>query len=143
MRKHTHRTVRDPRAWITKRSPLAPDQQTDLSLAYHASLQAMLRGHGTRLGWDTIGCSLNIALVLCELGFSSGKIDNIKHAQAALLTSRTRAEKLCKWGFSGDEARAVMDACNIHDDQLAKAPRKQVDQALAEVRRRIQVGEFV
>lgn len=143
MRKHTHRTVRDPRAWITKRSPLAHDQQVDLGLAYHTSLQAMLRGHGTKLAWATIGCSLNIALVLCELGFSAGKIEDIKNAQTALITSRTRADKIGKWGFSGDEARVVMQACNIHDDQLAKATRTNVDAALAEVRRRVQVGEFV
>ena len=47
MKKSARRTLRDPMACITMRMPLANDQTTDLGIAYHMSLQAMLSGHGT------------------------------------------------------------------------------------------------
>jgi hypothetical protein len=141
MRKQTTRTIRDPMAWITKRIPLAQDQQRDLGIAYHASLQAILRGHGNAQAWATLACSLNIALMLCEQGFSAGHIDDIKHAQTAMITCRTRAEIHNKYGFTGDEARLVMAACNIHDEQISMASKGQVSAALCLLHERIEQGE--
>lgn len=82
MRKTCHRQTLDPMAWIAKRTPLADDQQRDLGIAYHASLQALLRGHGTEQTWATLACSLNIALILCEQGICAGGIETIKLAQS-------------------------------------------------------------
>lgn len=67
-RKTARRIVRDPMAGITRRLPLAADQQRDLGIAYHASLQALISGHGTEQAWATLACAYNIALLLAELG---------------------------------------------------------------------------
>ncbi|MFA6204422.1 MAG: hypothetical protein WC710_14685 [Gallionella sp.] len=145
MRKHTKRTVRpllDPMVFITKRAPLASDQQRDIGIAYHASLQAILRGHGNEQAWCTLSCSLNIALMLCEQGFSAGHIEDIKRAQTAMISCRTRAEIHNKYGFTGDEARLVMAACNIHDEQISHASRAQITEAIHEVHQRIEIGEI-
>jgi hypothetical protein len=131
----------DPAAWITKRTPLASDQQIDIGNAYHLSLQAILRGHGNAQAWATLACSLNIALMLCEQGFSAGHIGDIKHAQTAMLTCRTRAEIHNKYGFTGDEARLVMAACTIHDEQISRAGKGQVSEALRILHERIEQGE--
>lgn len=143
MKKHTHRTVRDPMAWITRSMPLPSDQQRDIGIAYHANLQAILRGHGTEQAWATLSCSLNIALMLCEQGFSAGHMDDIRSAQTAMMSCRARAERHQKYGFTGDEARLVMSACTIHDEQLSRASKGQITEAIRTVHRRIEAGEIV
>lgn len=137
------RTVRDPMAWINKRIPLASDQQRDIGIAYHACLQSILRGHGNEQAWSTLACSLNIAMMLCEQGFNAGKLDTIKQAQIAMLNCRARAAKHGSYGFTGDEARLVMEACTIHDEQIAKANKHQVSTALRDLHRRIEVGDVL
>ena len=143
MKKHTRRTIRDPMSWIAKRTPLASDQQRDIGIAYHASLQAMLRGMGNEQAWSTLACSINTTLLLCERGYCAGAIATIKLAQQALMLSRLRAAKLHRWGFSGDEARLVMSACNIHDEQLSRCTRDDIAASLREVHRRIEMEEVL
>ena len=137
MKKHTHRQVRDPMASITRRMPLADDQQRDLGIAYRMQLQVMLRGAGTEEAWSTLTCSINIAMVLAEQGIVANAFHCIKRAQDALITCRDRSNKVGKWGFTGDEAKAVMRACAIHDEQLELATKAQVSSALNEVYRRL------
>lgn len=141
MRKSTVRTVRDPMACITRRTPLADDQQRDLGIAYRASLQALLTGHGTLQAWSTLACSFNIALLLVEYGVGANNIDTIKRAQDALLRTRERAQRTSKWGFDGEGIRHVLAASNIHDEQLECATRGQIVAALVEVNRRVMMGE--
>jgi hypothetical protein len=143
MRKHTHRTIRDPMAWINKRIPLASDQQRDIGIAYHASLQAILRGHGNEQAWATLSCSLNIAMMLCEQGFCAGHMDDIRHAQQAMMTCRARAARHGRYGFTGDEARLVMAACTIHDQQISRATKDHVATALRDLHQRIEAGEVM
>lgn len=139
-RKSCNRVKHDA-AWMTKRKPLANDQLRDLSLAYRLALQAMLRGSGTEETFSTLACSLNIAMVLCEQGVWASYLHGIQEAQDALLSSRDRAQKLNKWGFDGNEARLVMRALAIHDEQLAMATKSQIVSALAEVKNRLTEGE--
>lgn len=141
MRKHLRRTVRDPKAWITSRAPLADDQQRDLGVAYHASLQAMLTGHGTEQTWGTVTCALNIALTLAERGFCAGAIKTIQLAQEAMLRAQERAHRTGKWAFDGDGLRVVLAAINLHDEQIARATRDDVTAALREVHRRIESND--
>jgi hypothetical protein len=143
MRKQTIRTVRDPMAWINKRIPLADDQQRDIGIAYRASLQAILRGHGNAQAWATLSCSLNIALMLCEQGFSAGSLQVIQLAQNAMMRCKWRSDIHHKFGFTGDEARLVMDACNIHDEQLSRASKGQVAEALRTLHQRIERGDVI
>ena len=143
MRKRTPRQIRDPMACVMQRMPLADDQQRDLGIAYRMQLQAMLRGSGSEEAWSTLACSLNIALMLCEQHICGGALDTIKLAQAALLTCRERAHRLNRWAFNGDDAKIVMRACSIHDEQLEFATRAQVTHALKEVHRRVNVGEVM
>lgn len=141
MRKRTPRQVRDPMACVMQRMPLADDQKRDLGIAYRMQLQAMLRGSGTEESWSTLACSLNIALILCEQGISANAIQTIQLAQDALLSCRARQFRVKKWAFNGDEAKIVMRACSIHDEQLEFATRAQVVAALKEVHHRIEIGE--
>lgn len=140
-RKASHRVMLDPFEWIRKRMPLADDQQRDIGIAYHISLQALLSGAGDEQAWSTLACSINTSLLLCERGYYATAIETIKLAQTALMSCKIRAEKLGKWGFNGTEARLIMAACNIHDEQLGQCTRDDITSALQEVHRRIEVGE--
>jgi hypothetical protein len=142
MRKHRPRKELDPMGWISKRTAIAADQQRDLGIAYHVSLQAMLSGHGTEESWSTVTCSLNIALILAEQGFCAGAIPTIKLAQEAMLRSQERALRTGKWAFDGTGMQSVMAALNIHDEQIARASRAQISGALREVHRRIESNEY-
>ncbi len=140
MRKRASRTIRDPMGWIKARTPLADAQQCDLGIAYHMSLRAMLTGQGSEQAWSTLACALNIAVILCEQGVCAGALQTIQLAQDALISCRKRAHRLGKYAFSGDEARMVMRACAIHDEQVSFSTRGQVVHALEEVNRRIEIG---
>lgn len=138
-----HRTIRDPWACIRNRLPLDTSQQISIGAAYHTNLQAILNGGGTDQIWATLACSLNIAMMLCEQGFNAGQLDTIKQAQQAMLSCKARAAKHGRYGFTGDEARLVMEACTIHDDQIAAATKSQVSAALRDLHQRIEAGEVL
>lgn len=140
-RKQTRRTIRDPMAWITQRTPLADNQQRDIGLAYRLPLQSMLRGYGTEEAWNTLTCSMNIALILAEKGNGAAHIETIKHAQDALLRARARAARTGKWALDGEGIHHLKDAANIHDEQLSRETRGTITAALNEVHRRIEIGE--
>ena len=143
MRKSSKRKVRDPMAYIHAHTTLAQDQQRDIGIAYHSSLHAMLRGHGTEQTWSTVSCALNIALMLAEQGILPEALDTIKQAQNALVRSRARASKFGTWAFDGEGIRDVLAAANYYDEQLEISKRSQVIQAIKEVHRRIDIGETV
>lgn len=143
MKKRTYRKPLDPMACITRRMPLPDDQQRDLGIAYHVSLDAILRGHGTELAWATLACTLNVSLILSECGIDAPALQTIKLAQEALLRVRERAQRTGKWALDGDGIRVILAAVNIHDEQISRATRSQVTEAIREVHRRIEEGETV
>lgn len=143
MRKSCNRKERDPRGCITSRLPLEDGQLRDLGIAYRASLQAMLDGKGSEQAWNTLTCSLNIALILCERGIGEEFIHTIKHAQNCLIDCRKRAERFNNWSFTADEARTILRAFAIHDEQIALATKKEIVFSLGEVRRRIEQNEVL
>lgn len=143
MRKTLRRKHRDPLSWITQRTPLADDQQRDIGIAYRASLQAMLRGHGSEQAWSTLACTLNVALVLCENNLMPGAMNTIKFAQQALLRARARAQRTNKWAFDGEGIRVIQIALTAHDAQISAATRGQIIHALEEVYRRVEAAETV
>ncbi len=143
MRKHTPRKYIDPMGWIAKRTPLADDQQRDLGIAYRISLQAILNGHGTEQAWATLCCTLNVALILCEIGIHAHALQSIKLAQETMVRVRERAQRTGKWAFDGDGIRAIHVAVNLHDEQITRASRGQITAAIVEVQKRVEVGETV
>lgn len=128
-------------AWLARHQNLTIDQQQDLENAYRMALQAILRGYGTEQAWHTLACTLNVAMLLCEHGYRASAIAAIKQAQQALINCQNRAIKHGRYGFTGDEARQVIDAINIHDEQASLTTRAKVAEALREVHRRIESGD--
>lgn len=139
-RKNPHRPI-DPMAWITRRMPLQPSQQIDIGIAYHASLQALLTGHGTEQAWCTLSCALNVSMLLSEYGVCAPAIQTIKLAQEALMRAQERAGRTGKWALDGDGIRVLQAALNIHDEQISLTTRDKITSALQEVHRRVSMGE--
>lgn len=137
----TARRLINPLAFLGQRARLEDDQLRDLGIAYHASLQALLTGHGTEQAWATLSCSLNLALILCEIGIAGPAIQTIKLAQEAMRRSRERAQRTGKWALDGDGIRILQAALTIHDEQISRCTRKQITAALNEVHRRVSIGE--
>jgi len=135
------RRLINPLAYLGQRARLDEDQQNDIGVTQHMSLHTMLRGHGTEQTWATLTCSLNLALMLCELGIAAPAIQTIKLAQEALLRSRERAGRTGKWALDGEGIRILQAALTIHDEQISRCTRSQIDAALNEVHRRISIGE--
>lgn len=143
MRKSCNREVRDPRSWIVRRMPLENDQQASLGIAYRASLDALLSGKGDEQAWSTLACALNIALILCERGLGEEFTHTIKYAQNGLINCRERAARFNNWSFNADEARTILKAFAIHDEQIRLATKKEIVFSLDEVRRRIEQNEVL
>lgn len=139
-RNKPHRRI-DPMFYITRHIPLRSDQQIDIGIAYHASLQALLTGHGTEQTWSTLACALNTALLLSEYGICAPAIQTIKLAQEAMLRARERAVRTGKWALDGDGIRVLQAALNIHDEQISRTTRDKITAALNEVHRRASMGD--
>ncbi len=58
-----------------------------------------------------------------------------------MIRSRDRARQTGKWALDGEGIRALQDALNMHEQQIARVTRVQITEALHEVRRRVEVGE--
>lgn len=136
------RRLINPLAFLGQRARLDDEQQRAIGIAYHMSLQAMLSGDGTEQAWATLSCTLNLALMLCELGIAANAIQTIKLAQEALLRSRSRAERTGTWALDGEGIRILQAALTIHDEQISRCTRQQIDAALNEVHRRVSIGEY-
>ncbi|AQW28654.1 hypothetical protein ACKZDW_08000 [Ralstonia syzygii subsp. celebesensis] len=146
MRKRGKRftTRRDPSAFLRTLvgvKPLEQDQQTDLSIAYRMSFESLRTGHGKETDFHTIACSLNIALVLAERGYGAEWVEQVKAAQVGLVRRMERGQRTGRWGLDGEAMTAMSDALSLHDEQIALATQREIREAIAEVHRRVTIGE--
>jgi hypothetical protein len=135
------RTLINPLAFLSQRAHLDDDQTRDLGIAYRVSLQAMLTGYGNEQAWATLACTLNVAMVLCELGIAAPALQTVLLAQDAMLRSRERAGRTGTWALDGDGIRLIQAALTIHDEQISRCTKQQITAALEEVHRRVSIGE--
>jgi hypothetical protein len=145
MKKHCKRTVRDPMAWINKRMPLSNDQTTDLGLAYHVAMDAMLTEHASESAWSILACTINTALLLAERGVQAEAEPIIKLAHEALMLIRRRAKQSGNWciNLAHHHKQALFAALAYHDAQCSECTKGAIADALREIHRRIEVGEVL
>ena len=143
MRKHTHRTIRDPMGCINKRMKLPADQSRDLGIAYHVALDALMSEHANESAWSTLACSINVALLLAEQNIYAEAEPIIKVAQEALMRIKARAEATNDWrmNLAYHHKQAILAAFNAHDLQCSMCTKAQLSDALREVHRRVSIGE--
>lgn len=137
-----NRIVLDPRACITKRLPLDESQKRDIGLPVNLAIEAMRTGHGDMgQAWGILASSINVAVMLCEVGVGENVLDEMKKAQAGLVRCKHRAHRTGVWAFDGEGLRDVTEAIGLHEQQLAIATTGQIAHALKIVKQRVEDGE--
>ncbi|WP_261533074.1 hypothetical protein [Burkholderia multivorans] len=125
---------------LIDREPMSDDQARDLGIAYHMSLERMLKGSGDEETWSTVTCSLNIALVLAERGIGAEFEAQIVRALDGAFRAKQRADQTGRWVYDGDAIHEIREALAVHDEQMRVALVGEVRAALREVHRRIDAG---
>lgn len=110
--------------------PLAAEQQLNVELAYHQSIDAMTGGHATQYHFDTIVYALNIGVILAERGLGSDYLDLLRPALAAMSRAKDRYLKLGKFGLDGDGLIAVRDVAGLHAEQIRLATQQELVDAI-------------
>lgn len=117
-------------------------QLRDLGLAYLGALRGMTTGHGNEQQWSTLACSINVAMVLAELGVMPQGLQVIQDGQDALLRVRTHAQLNGEWRL-GIHAFPIECAFKLHNQQIKEAGKGQIITALEEVHRRVAAGQHL
>jgi hypothetical protein len=121
-------------------STYRPEDLTDLRTAYWVAFANLKQGHPTEEAWGHVCFSLNLALVLCELGFGSEWTDTVVAALDGIFKAKQRGDRTGRYGLDGDAIKAVTDALEVHDQQMEVATRAETAQAYAIVQQRIAAG---
>ncbi len=122
-------------------SPLESSKKTDLGLAYRLAFDALIKGKGTDEDANTLAVTLNITLVLCEMGFGGELEGVVIEAQTGLAKCIKRGETKNKWLLDGPGITAIREALALHDEQLNHAAQIEISAAMAEVHRRLKAGK--
>jgi hypothetical protein len=121
------------------------DIRTNLKISVHMAMSTIARGHGERIDWENVAESLNMALVLCEMGYGHEYTQQIRLAQRAMMNLRVRLKEKGRMVFTAPELTAVNEALAIHEAQIDSPSLIVIDveKAVAEVRKRLKSREFV
>lgn len=111
-----------------------------LNIKNHGALAAIVQGRGTRDDWDRLVGAINMANILCERGIGDEYRADMIGARDALCECGKRIVKTGRVLFTGDELRAVNAGMAAHDAQLENVRAIDIDQAAAEVIRRVRHG---
>ncbi len=120
-------------------APVEEVQLRDLGLAYLGALRGMTTKHGNENMWHTLACSINVAMVLSEMGVMPQGMSVIHQGQDALIRVKAHAEKSGEWKL-GANAFPIECAFKFHHQQIKEASRGQLITALEEVHRRLDAG---
>lgn len=119
-------------------SPLTADEKTTILVVVHNALNNLVRGEGTKYFWEVVTGALNTALVLDEQVFMKAHSGVFDEAMQAHQECGKRFKKTGNFGYSGKELQAVNYAVTVHEAQLDCLTFKELQNALAEVKVRLQ-----
>lgn len=108
-----------------------------IQIRSHKALADMVKGEGTREGWDLLVGAINMANVMCEQGIGNEFRAQTIAARDALLEVGKRIVKLDRVILKGDELNAIRAGLECHDAQLENVRAIDVERACKEVDRRV------
>lgn len=123
-------------------SPLDAEQVDELGAGYYLAFALVKSGKGTKDNIGTLAGAINISIVLAESGVGLEYLPLLLDARDAIVRTGIRANTKCKIGFNGLDIHKVSDALNIHDMQVLVTSKTQMIEAVNEVRKRINEGNF-
>lgn len=104
-------------------------QETQLQLIPHIALDLFRTGRATEGDWHTLACRISWGSVLAT--WHHPEVVDVSQAGAiAMHSAFERHSRTQKWGFSGEELRAVGDALNLVDDMQKAHTRRELVEAL-------------
>lgn len=110
-------------------------QRTKLST--HIAMSNIVRGVGDAYDWDDVNGAISTALVMAEQGIGAEYTREFIAARDALVQCVIRYRNTGKFGFTGDELKAVNAALESHEAQMTCVRGIDVDRAVQEVNRRL------
>lgn len=141
-----HHSRRDPAAFVRlfgDRLLVPPGHAMKVELAYHLALEEMRMGRGTDTGMNQLAYALNLALVLCELGFRSEQVACIRVAQECLARLGAEGRRGGRWCVDEEAYRAIGPALAVHDSQFVTATVAEIRRAERTILDRIAAGDVV
>lgn len=138
------RVLRNPIEWVvTGVKPATEDAQTKLKVGLHWSMAKITKGEGDTTDWQNVSDALNVSMVLCEMGLGKEYLPELETAMYAMVDLRDRYKKTGRMVLKALEMQAINLGLELHDEQIAVAPVKDMELALAEVQRRLASRNFV
>lgn len=136
--------IRNPIAYVIEGiNPPSPEKATQVQVSYHWSMTNLTKGTGTIRDWQAISNSLNLTMVLAEMGWGENYIGQIREAMYALAAMRDRYKAGKPLRFTGPELQEINDALALHDEQVRMCPVKVFEKAIADADARIARKEFL
>ena len=123
--------------------PAAQDAQIKLKVGYHMAMASLTKGEGTTTDWQIVSDAMNVAMVLCEMGYGEEYLPDLTLAMQAMLAVRDRYKNGASLLFRGEEMQAVNLGLELHDEQVEIVPLVSFEKALGEVNRRLVKGIFL
>lgn len=124
----------------SKSVPLPVDNQVNVVISYHTSIDAMTGGYATTVHFDTLVYAMNLGIILAERGICEEYAEAIMPAMQGLLRAKNRYHKIGKFGLDGDALVALKAVAGMHEDQIAQATRGQLEAAINEMHARLGRG---
>jgi hypothetical protein len=102
------------------------------------AIERITSGSGDKDDWSRLVCAVGTATVMCEQGVGLEYKGDVIAARDALKSVGERAVRNnWRFGFTGDELKAVREAIDIHDAQLENVRAIDVERAVVEFERRM------
>jgi len=108
-----------------------------VNITNHGAMAAIVQGNGTKAEFDRIVGAINMGNVLCEQGIGNEFREAMLAGRDALLQVGRRSLKSGRFGFTGDELKAMNEAMLLHDTQLENIRSIDITRAADEVVRRL------
>ena len=113
---------------------MTPEELANLRLKELTSLDAIIKGTGTKQDWrDLVDC-LNLTEVMAMNGVGPEAMDSCMVAQQALEEASDRYMKTGKMGLSGTGIKAIRDVIEYAALQQTSIPRSQFEKLIDKTR---------
>lgn len=134
----------DPVAFVIAGNRPAPQEsQLKAKISYHMAMTRITRGEGDAQDWTEIANSVNLSLVLAEMGYGVEYVPQLVKAQGAMILLRDRFKGGGRMVCRADEMAALNEALALHDEQLEIAPLRDIERAVRHVEQQFAKGNFV
>lgn len=111
---------------------------TELKIKNHLAMAMLTRGQATRSDIDTLIATVNVVEALYRLGFGTEYADVVRDGLDALRAVGKRGAESMKFILKADEMNALNLVMELHDAQMDLITIKDMDNAVAIVRKEYQ-----